>query len=111
VQAQNGKFKYTEKMCENEVHGDPRYKDALEAYHKAKLLSGQLDIAARAIAMRRDMLMQMGAAARIGAMPTRVLEAKREVAKEIIAASKAPDLESVQPVANIAEPQPRRRRK
>ena len=117
--AQNPKHKHTEKMYENEVKGDARYKDTLEAYHKAKLLAGQLDVASRAIAMRRDMLMQMGATARLGAVPTRVMEAKRDNAKTIIAKQKSEPISEAEEeeeqisskVATIADPQSRRRRR
>jgi len=65
------KFKFTETMCANEVKTDPEYREALHAYQEADKLAGQLDIAKRAIAMRRDMLIQMGASARLGVSPPR----------------------------------------
>lgn len=59
-------FKYTETMCHNEVISDPRYKEHQKAWMDAKLLAAQLDICAKAIAMRKDMLKELGAVARIG---------------------------------------------
>ena len=85
LQAQLPKFKYTEKMCENEVKSDDRYQEMLEEVHNAKKLAGQLDVASRAIAMRRDMLMQMGATARATLAPQRVLDSGRAAVKEVIA--------------------------
>ena len=78
------KAKYTETMYKNEVIGDQRYKDAQSQYHQAKKLVNQLDVASRSIAMRKDMLMQLGAAARIGAAPQRVLQAQGNHARQII---------------------------
>lgn len=85
LKQQNPKFKFTETMCENEVKTDDRYQQAHLDYLKATKLAGQLDVAKRAIAMRRDMLIQMGASARIGVAPNQVLNALEENAKQQIA--------------------------
>lgn len=86
--AQNSKYKYTESMCHNEIIGDQRYKDVLEAQHKATLLANQLNVASRAMAMRKDMLMQMGHSQRAGGAPPRVQATQTEHVKDIITRKK-----------------------
>ena len=121
ISAQNPKFKLTEKMVENEVITDPRYITSQTAMLDAKLLAGQLQQAATAIAQRRDMLQQMGANSRIGMMPARVLEHQQESAHEIIAANRAAQKQAIaaaqaapptEPTQPAEEPSraPRRRR-
>jgi hypothetical protein len=83
--AMNPKHKFTETMIHNEVIGDPRYKEVQEDYFQAKKLAGQLEVASRAMAQRRDMLMQMGANARATVAPNRILEQDRVHVREIIA--------------------------
>jgi len=78
-------FKYTEKMCENEVITDPRYVALQTAYFEADLLANQLDECARAMAQRRDMLIQLGGITRQTMSPTRVVEQQRDVAETLIA--------------------------
>ncbi len=83
-----GLGKYTEKMCENEVITDQRYKDAQDAYNKAELLAAQLRVCRESMAQRKDMLMQMGASARTGAQSPRILAQQAEDARELIRKSK-----------------------
>jgi len=87
AQAQNPKFKYTEKMCENEVVTDKRYVEAKHECLRFKELSGQLQQAAIAIAQRRDMLIQLGANDRQGNTPQRIMEQQQEHAKAVMTAT------------------------
>lgn len=59
--AQNPKFKYTETMCENEIKGDPRYKDKKEEWLSACLLANQLTAWVDALCHKKDMLISLGA--------------------------------------------------
>lgn len=76
--------KLTEKMVENSVITDSRYKDAVQAYHEAQRTAQVLDSAAKAMVMRKDMLIQMGAASRVGAPPA-INAAQEQQVKEMIA--------------------------
>ncbi len=87
VQASNPKFKFTEKMCENSVISDSRHLEAEKVYHESKKMAGLLDVAVKSIAMRRDMLIQMGAASRIGVQPA-ISTAQETHVREIIAKSR-----------------------
>lgn len=80
AQAANPKFKYTEKMCENEVKTDERYQKKQLEYLDAKKLSGILGVAREAFAQRKEMLISVGANARSGVTSARVLS---EQAKHI----------------------------
>ena len=114
TKAANPKFKMTEKMVENEVLTDRRYGEKKEAVLKAKLLAGQLQQAAIAIAQRRDMLQQLGASARIGQLPTRALEPKQTHARDIVAANQEPADEpapGLPPDPPASEPERKSRRK
>ena len=82
--ANGAKLKYTEVMYKNEVIGDDRYKEAQKNYHAAKKLADQLEVASRSIAMRKDMLMQMGASSRVGSAPRSVAQQQNKAVREII---------------------------
>ena len=73
-QAMNSKFKYTEKMCENEVITDPRYQEMHIKLLDAKKLVGVLGVGKEAFAQRKEMLISLGANQRVGATSVRVLE-------------------------------------
>ena len=73
LQVQNPKFKYTEKMCENEVKGDKRYQDMLREHLEAERLSNLLGAWRNAMDHRREVLISLGAHDRTGNMSTRVL--------------------------------------
>jgi len=76
--------KYTEKMYESEVITDPRYVEAQKEEIEANLLAGQLSEAARAMAQRRDMLVQLGGMFRQSQAPTRVVEQQAPVVEGLI---------------------------
>lgn len=73
MQAANPKFKYTEKMCENEVKGDTRYQSVMQEYHDADRLSNLLGAWRNAMDHRRESLISLGAHDRTGNFSTRVL--------------------------------------
>lgn len=83
-------FKYTEKMAENEVITDPRYIEQQKKYLDTKLLSDQLTEAARAMAQRREMLVQLGGISRQQMSPQRVVEQQAEVVHGIMNRPPAP---------------------
>jgi hypothetical protein len=102
-------FKYTEKMCENEVITDPRYTTLSEEYITAKLLADQLEECARAMAQRREMLVQLGGISRQQMAPQRVVEQQAAVVERVIASNRAPA--PPPPVTEEDEPPPMRRRR
>jgi len=77
-------LKVTEAICEHEVRKDSRYKTALEESQKAELKAQQLEGAVKAMSQKKDMLMQMGASARVAAVPPRILAAQEEQVRDII---------------------------
>ena len=88
MQVQNPKFKYTEKMAENEVKGDKRYQIMLSDHLEADRLVNLLGAWRSAMDHKRESLVSLGAHDRTGNMSTRVLaeQAKhtlREKAKPI----------------------------
>lgn len=84
-------FKYTEKMCENEVITDQRYIEQKKKALDANLLADQLDEAARAMAQRREMLVQLGGISRQQMSPQRVVEQQQGVVESLIGASRNPN--------------------
>lgn len=80
---QNTKWKYTEAMVTGEIKRRKEYIEVQEEYQKAARRAGQLQVAARAIAHKRDMLMQLGANSRVGVQPTNVKE-KAEQVREML---------------------------
>jgi hypothetical protein len=85
LQAQGAKHKPTEAMYEHMVNTDKRYMAAQEEYHLAMRTADQLTEASRAIAQRKDMLIQLGSSSRVGSIPTAVTSAQEAHVKELIA--------------------------
>lgn len=86
-------FKFTEKMCENEVITDQRYRTAQTAYLTADLLANQLEKAERAMSQRKDMLIQLGNINRHVMSPSpRVTEQQTSVAEELISRTRGGQL-------------------
>jgi hypothetical protein len=89
VKSANPQFKYTEKMCENEVLTDGAYVLKRKEVLEAKLLAGQLKVCSMAFAQRREMLISLGASQRNQMLPHRLNEeqTRLEQAKSIVAAN------------------------
>lgn len=88
MQVQNPKFKYTEKMCENEVKGDKRYQEMLADYLAAEKLANLLGAWRNAFDHRREVLISLGAHDRTGNLSPRVLA---EQAKNTLAQKAKPE--------------------
>jgi hypothetical protein len=110
-------FKQTEKMVENEVITDARFIEAEKKYLDLNLLADQLEKAERAMAQRREMLIQLGGITRQQMSPMRVVEQNAVTARDLIAQSRmqqeapAPTMpDPVEPHEISAAPTQRRRR-
>lgn len=88
VLAQNPKFKYTEKMYENEVRTDERYDQKYNEYLQARKLTGLLKTAKEAFNQKKEMLISIGADARTGSTDMRVMETQ---AKETMKKRRMPN--------------------
>lgn len=96
MQASNPKFKYTEKMCENEVKTDPAYRTKVLEYLEAEKLANLLAAFRESMNNRRESLISLGANDRTGSFSPRILEAQGDAYKTEQAA-KAAEPETTKP--------------
>lgn len=78
----NPKLKYTEKMYSAEVKTDKAYQEKEIEYLNSRKMAGLLGAAREAIAFKKDMLISMGANARVG-----VSELKMNQVRDILSKS------------------------